>query len=176
MRPTLAALLLVLATGSPALAEPAGPPAPAKSKATAAQTAIANYARDFGAVPLPQPCIRPKDNEVVVCGVGGRGGSPDRLPLPDQRGAPDTARTALNEPAAADASRVETGSCGTQDQGRHCTGGFDLIGAAIKSVLIARALIDPEAASDAADAAMPRPWDSPKTTEARPLEPQSPKN
>jgi hypothetical protein len=162
--------LLLLATSGPALAETAGPPAPVKTKATAAQTAISNYKRDFGAVPLPAPCVRPKGNEVVVCGVGGRGGSADRLPLPDERGAADV-RTALNEPAPASASRVEAGSCGTQDQGRHCSGGLDLIGMALKTVLIARALIDPEGASDAADAAMPRPWESLKTPE-----PKTPEN
>ena len=163
-------LLLAGLIAAPALAETTGPPAPAKVKTTAAQTAIANYKRDFGAVPLPQPCIRPKANEVVVCGVGGRGGSAERLPMPDDRGSPDHSRSALNEPPPASASRVEAGSCGTQDQGRHCSGGLDLIGAALKSVLIARALIDPEGASDSADAAMPRPWETPRAPEAQPPE------
>jgi hypothetical protein len=154
MRLMLSFLLLV---SEPALAEPAGPPAPVAVKLTAAQQAMANYKSEFAAVPLAKPCVRPKDNEVVVCGIGGRGGSPDRLPLPDERGPPDHARTALNEPARADASPVNTGSCGTQDQGAHCAGGFNIIGAALAGVQIVRALVDPEGASDAADAAAQHP-------------------
>ncbi|WP_404710773.1 hypothetical protein [Sphingomonas sp. MMS24-J13] len=152
MRVKLATLLLL---SGPASAEPAGPPAPVVVKVTAAQQAMANYRRNFAAVPLPQPCVRPKGNEVVVCGVGGRGGSADRLPLPDERGPPDHARTALNEPAPADASPVRTGSCGTQDQGEHCVGGISIVGAALAGVQIVRALVDPEGASDAADASAP---------------------
>lgn len=152
MRAPFALLLLLPGT---ALAEPAGPPAPVVVKVTAAQQAMANYKSEFAAVPLAKPCVRPKANEVVVCGIGGRGGSPDRLPLPDERGAPDHARTALNEPAPGDASPVHTGSCGTQDQGAHCVGGVSIIGAALAGVQIVRALVDPEGASDAADAAAP---------------------
>jgi hypothetical protein len=140
-------------------AETAGPPAPAKLKTTAAQVAITNYKRDFGAVPLPHPCERAKGDEVVVCGIGGRGGSADRLPLPDDRGPPDHARTELNESPPGNAERVRTGSCGTQDQGEHCVGGISPIAVILAGVQIARALVDPEGASDAADAAMPKPWE-----------------
>lgn len=154
MRATLAFLLLV---PGPALAEPAGPPAPVAVKTSAAQQAISTYTRNFGAVPLPEPCVRPKDNEVVVCGVGGRGGSAERLPLPDERGPPDQGRMALNEPVRADAAPVRTGSCGTEDQGRHCVGGLSIVGAALAGVQIVRALVDPEGASDAADAAAQHP-------------------
>jgi hypothetical protein len=72
----------------PALAGTAGPPAPVKAKATPAQTAITNYHQSYDAAEPPKPCQRATGGEIVVCGVDGRGGSPDRLPLPGERGAP----------------------------------------------------------------------------------------
>jgi hypothetical protein len=151
MRIVLAALLILPGV---ALAETAGPPAPVVIKATAAQQAMANYKRDFAAVPLPQPCVRPKANEVVVCGVGGRGGSPERLPLPDERGAPDHARTAVGEVRPDMSAPPGMGTCLSQDQGAHCGGGLDVIAVALAGVKIIHALVDPEGAFDAADARM----------------------
>ena len=81
-------MILAMVLASPAAADTVGPPAPPKVKATAAQQAMADYKSNFGAVPRPVPCQRPKDNETVVCGTPGRGGSPERLPLPEERGPP----------------------------------------------------------------------------------------
>lgn len=150
MRAILPLLLLVPDT---ALAEPAGPPAPVVMKTSAAQQAIADYKSNFGAMPPPQPCVRPKDNEVVVCGTSGRGGSPERLPLPDERGPPDQGRVAVGEVRPDMSAPPGMGTCLSQDQGAHCGGGVSIIGAALAGVKIVRALIDPEGASDAADAA-----------------------
>jgi hypothetical protein len=151
MRVWLAVLSIVPGT---ALAEPVGPPAPVAIKASAAQQAMANYRRDFAALPIPKPCIRPKGNEVIVCGVGGRGGSPERLPLPDERGLPDHARTAIGEIRPDMSAPPGMGTCLTQDQGARCGGGVDVIAAALAGVQIVRAIIDPESVSDAADARM----------------------
>jgi hypothetical protein len=148
------AVLLILPGA--AVAEPVGPPAPIAIKTSAAQQAMANYRRDFAAMPLPAPCVRPKGNEVVVCGVGGRGGSPERLPLPDERGVPDHARTAVGEVRPDMSAPPGMGTCYTQDQGAHCGGGVSVIAAALAGVQLVRAIVDPEGASDAADARMQR--------------------
>lgn len=154
MRPPLclAALMLAAAIAAPLSAEPAGPPAPVAAKTSLAQQAMVNFKRDFGPVPLPAPCQRPKDNEVVVCGVGGRGGSPDRLPLPDERGPPDHPRLAVGEVRPDMSPPPGMSSCVSQDPGTRCGGGVDLIGAAIAGVRLVHALIDREGASDDADA------------------------
>lgn len=136
---------------------PVGPPAPTRAKQSAAQQAMASYRSEFGPVPRPALCQRPKANENIVCGIPGRGGSPDRLPLPDQRGPPDHPRLAVGEVRPDFSGPPGIGTCRTGDQGAHCGGGIDLIGAALKGVLLVRALIDPEGASDAADAAAPHP-------------------
>jgi hypothetical protein len=72
----------------PAWAETAGPPVPAKSKVTAAQVAITNYRQSYQPAEPPKPCQQPANGEIVVCAQDGRGGSPDRLPLPGELGAP----------------------------------------------------------------------------------------
>ncbi len=89
-------LLLLALAGSTASAEPAGPQRPAAPRTSPAQTAIANYHQSFDPSEAPRPCQRPTNGEVVVCAQNGRGGSPDRLPLPDERGAP-AARIATGE-------------------------------------------------------------------------------
>lgn len=147
-----AAQVFAAATVAPLAAETAGPPAPRAATASPAQQAMHDYRLAFGAVALPAPCQRPKGNEVVVCGAGGRGGSPDRLPLPDARGPPDHARIAVGEVRPDMSKPPGMGTCLSQDQGTHCGGGVDIIAAALTGVQIVRALIDPEGASDAADA------------------------
>jgi hypothetical protein len=82
----LLVLLLVL-PGTVALADPTGPARPAQPRITPAQAAMAKYRGDYGAPVAAKPCDRATQGEVVVCGQSGRGGSPDRLPLPDERGA-----------------------------------------------------------------------------------------
>jgi hypothetical protein len=84
------ALLLLALAGSVASAETAGPQRPAAARTSPAQAAIANYHQTYDAAALPAPCQRPANGEVVVCGQDGRGGSPDRLPLPGERGPPAT--------------------------------------------------------------------------------------
>jgi hypothetical protein len=94
------ALMLTL-TGSAALADTAGPPAPARARITPAQAAMAKYRGDYANAAPPRPCQRPSDGEVVVCAVEGRGGSPERLPLPAERGPRDWARREIGEPPRA---------------------------------------------------------------------------
>lgn len=97
------AVLLMVLTGSAALADPTGPPLPVKPAISPAQAAMTRYQGDYGRSARPKPCQRPKDGEIVVCGVEGRGNSPDRLPLPDERGARDWARLEIGEPPRAGA-------------------------------------------------------------------------
>lgn len=148
----LAVLALAMAITAPLSAELAGPPAPVAAKSSPAQQAMVDYKRNFGPVPLPAPCQRPKDNEVVVCGIGGRGGSPDRLPLPEERGPPDHPRLAVGEIRPDMSPPLGMASCASQDPGTRCGSGVDLIGAAVAGVRLVRALVDREGASDDADA------------------------
>lgn len=138
----LAALALAAMITPPSAAEPAGPPAPTAARNSSAQQAMLDYKRNFGPVPLPAPCQRPKDNEVIVCGVGGRGGSPDRLPLPDERGPPDHPRLAVGEVRPDMSAPPGMSSCASQDPGTRCGGSVNLIGAAIAGVRLVRALVD----------------------------------
>lgn len=144
--------MIALVLARPAAAETAGPPAPVAIKTSAAQQAMAVYKSDFGPVPLPVPCQRPGAGETIVCGTTGRGGSPDRLPLPDERGPPDHARLAVGEVRPDMGKPPGMGTCATQDQGARCGGGVSLIGVAIVGARLVQALVDPEGASDAADA------------------------
>lgn len=150
MRLTLAAILL---GGAPAWALPSGPPAPVVSKATPAQQAISLYRDEYrhGFRPCPAPTHA---NEVVICG-NGRGGSTNRLPLPDERAPPDWARKAIGDlPTGREALvSTESGACASADCPAH--GAIDMIGATVGVVQVARALIDPEGASDYADR---HPW------------------
>lgn len=77
-------MLLLVLPGSIACAEANGPPRPMSAGASPAQAAITGYQQRYGVAPRAQPCPRSKAGEVVVCGE-----SPDRLPLRDERGAPD---------------------------------------------------------------------------------------
>jgi hypothetical protein len=61
---------------------------------TPAQQMIALYRDEYAPwVSNPAPA---RESEVVVCG-NGRGGSANRIPLPDERAAPDWARTATGD-------------------------------------------------------------------------------
>lgn len=137
MRFSLAGFVpFLLAT--PLAAAPMGPPAPVASRTTPAQEMIALYRDEYqhGFKPCPAPTHA---NEVVVCGTG-RGGSADRLPLPDEREAP-TGALAL------------TTSCTSANCAGHGT--LNPIAVAVTAVQIVRAIVDPEAASDYADR---HPW------------------
>ena len=90
-------LILLMLTGSAAASEPDGPPRPAAATASAAQAAMASYRQNHQAVPPTKPCARANSAEVVVCAEAGRGGSANRLPLPDERRPPDI-RIAIGEP------------------------------------------------------------------------------
>lgn len=154
MRIALAGLAIVtLSLAGVAIAAPVGPPAPVKPRSTPAQQSIALY-RDQYAHWRFKPCPPSRPGEVVVCGTG-RGGSADRLPLPDERG-PPAVRVATGQlPSAAEAlATTADGSC----RAAHCpaTGAIDLIGAAVGGVRLVRALVDPEGASDSAD--RQHPW------------------
>lgn len=89
------AVLLLIWLGSAATAETAGPPPPPLAKVSPAQAAMANYRADHMPQAAPQPCQRPKQGELVVC---GQDQSADRLPLRDERGARAGERTAIGEP------------------------------------------------------------------------------
>lgn len=148
-------LLLTPWLASQSFAQAAGPPAPVAAKTTPAAQAIALYRDEHMPHALPPPCRQGAHGEIVVCGGDGR--SQYRLPLPDERGPPEGPRREAGV-AAASAAPVTTGSCGTQDQGEHCGGGVSVVGAALFGIQLARALIDPEGASDRADAKAPTPW------------------
>ncbi len=137
---------IVIAAG-PAMAGPIGPPAPTVAKTSPAQQAIALYRDEYrhGYVACPAPTHA---NEVVICG-NGRGGSDNRIPLPDERAPPDGPRIATGEIPRAAGALADPDSCGPRD----CAGGgpVNLIAAAVAGVQIVRAIVDPEAASDYAD-------------------------
>jgi hypothetical protein len=150
MRLIPAAMIALIAT--PALATPIGPPAPLVSKISAAQQAISLYRDEYrhGYVACPAPS---RANEVVICG-NGRGGSANRIPLPDERTPRDWARTPTGDrPGGADALAATTQTCA----GVHCPvhGAMDVIAAGVGVVQVVRAVIDPEGASDYADR---HPW------------------
>jgi hypothetical protein len=145
MRLILAAM--IAATAVPAIGAPIGPPAPIVSRTTPAQQMIALYRDEYrhGYVACPTPSHA---NEVVICG-NGRGGSANRIPLPDERAAPEWPRRSTGEiPSAASALNEASSACGPAcSQG----GAVNLIQAAASLVQIGRALVDPESASDYAD-------------------------
>ena len=134
---------------APAVAAPMGPPAPIVSKVTPARQAIALYRDEYrhGYVACPTPT---RANEVVICG-NGRGGSANRIPLPDERVPPDWARRAIGEvPAGKEAlDSDKAGACVSADC--PAMGAVNLVQAAVTIVQIGRAIVDPEAASDYAD-------------------------
>jgi len=136
MRFVLAAIYLL--TAMPAVAGTIGPPVPIASRATPAEQVIALYRDEYrhGFKPCPPPTHA---NEVVVCGTG-RGGSPDRIPLPDERAAPTGALAAIASCTAARCVAHGTASP---------------IAVAVTAVQVVRAIVDPEAASDYADR---HPW------------------
>lgn len=150
MRLILAAVLL---GAPPAFATPLGPPTPVATKTTPAQQAISLYRDEYrhGYVACPGPTHA---NEVVICG-NGRGGSANRIPLPDERAPPDWARMAIGElPSGKDAlANTEGGPCVSANCPAH--GAFDVIAGTLGVVQVARALVDPEGASDYADR---HPW------------------
>lgn len=90
-------LALALAGSAADPVGPVGPVVPVIPAMTPAQAAMARYRGDYAAAAPPKPCQRPKEGEVVVCAVDGRGGSSDRLPLPGDLGRRDTARNATGD-------------------------------------------------------------------------------
>ena len=145
MRLILAAM--IAATAVPAIGAPIGPPAPIVSRTTPAQQMIALYRDEYrhGYVACPTPSHA---NEVVICG-NGRGGSANRIPLPDERGPPEWARRPTGEiPSGASALAQASDACGPSCAG---PGSVNLIQAAATLVQIGRAIVDPESASDHAD-------------------------
>lgn len=145
MRLVLAAILL---GAPPAMAAPFGPPAPVKAKTTPVQQTIALYRDEYrhGYVACPLPT---RANEVVICG-NGRGGSANRIPLPDERGPPDWARQPTGEvPSALGALNTASSSCVSANC--PAVGAVDLIQGAVTLVQIGRAIVDPKGASDYAD-------------------------
>ena len=154
MRPLsvmLALLLLAAGTGY-AAAAPSGPPAPVALKVTPAQQAIALYRDQYRHG--YKACAAPKRaNEVVICG-NGRGGSANRIPLPDERAPPDWARTASGDlPSTRQALADGNERC----RASHCPaqGAVDLVAAGAGLGQVVRAIVDPEGASDYADH---HPW------------------
>ncbi len=150
MRQILAVTLL---GAMPAHAASVGPPAPVASKTSPAQQTIALYRDEYrhGYVACPAPT---RANEVVICG-NGRGGSSNRIPLPDERTPPDWARVAVGDQPTGREALADTDAkgCVSADCIQH--GPFDMIAATLGVVQVARALIDPEGASDYADR---HPW------------------
>jgi hypothetical protein len=150
MRLILAAFLFGT---TPAWAAPIGPPAPVPSKTTPAQQMIALYRDEYRHGYRACPAAT-HANEVVICG-NGRGGSANRIPLPDERSPREWARTATGDlPTGGQAlANADSGACVSANCPAH--GAFDVVGATVGVVQVARALIDPEAASDYADR---HPW------------------
>lgn len=145
--PITIALSLLTAGAEQGAATPSGPPVPVASKTTPAQQAISLYRDEYRHG--YKVCAAPTHaNEVVICG-NGRGGSANRIPLPDERTPPDWARRPTGEIPSAASALNETGSqCGPAcAQG----GPINLIQAAAGLVQIGRAIVDPESASDHAD-------------------------
>lgn len=86
------------------LLEVAGPPVPIAATTTPAQQAAALYHAELAHRPLPPPCPRGANGEIVVCG-DRRAGGPDRLPLPEERAPLDWAkRPSVDMPSASAAS------------------------------------------------------------------------
>ena len=144
--------VLALLLAVPATAAPMGPPLPVAQKTTAAQQSIALY-RDQYRHGF-HPCIAPRHaNEVIVCG-NGRGGSANRLPLPDERGPADWGRQATGEvPSGIEALASAEQPCRAANCPAH--GAIDLVSAGAGVVQVVRAVVDPEGASDHADR---HPW------------------
>jgi hypothetical protein len=150
--PITIALLLLTAGAGRGTATPSGPPVPVVSKTTPAQQAISLYRDEYRHG--YKACAAPTHaNEVVICG-NGRGGSANRIPLPDEREAPDGPRAATGEARTGkDALLADVRPC----RGADCPmgGAVDLVAAATGVTQVVRALVDPEGASDYADR---HPW------------------
>ncbi|HMI21060.1 MAG TPA: hypothetical protein VK533_16125 [Sphingomonas sp.] len=153
MRPLPMTIALLLTAGAGrAAATPSGPIMPAASRTTPAQQMIALYRDEYrhGF----HPCALPSHaNEVVVCG-NGRGGSAERLPLPDERGPPDGPRAAIGEPVSGKQALIDAAQpCRAANCPAH--GAVDLVAAGTGLAQVVRAIVDPEGASDYADR---HPW------------------
>jgi hypothetical protein len=153
MRQIFAATLL---GAMPATAATIGPVLPVAAKTTAAQQAISlyrdEYRHGYRACPTPTHA-----NEVVICG-NGRGGSANRIPLPDERTPPDWARQAVGDLPTGKETLVNTASGACVSADCPAQGAIDLIEAAAGMVQVVRALVDPESASDHADHQGSHPW------------------
>ena len=96
----------ILSTLAAVAVDAAGPALPPFNPVTPAQQAIANYKAEWAHRGTPKPCPLARSGEIIVCG-DGRGGSPDRLPLPEERGPPDWARRRIGEVPSASAGLVD---------------------------------------------------------------------
>jgi hypothetical protein len=113
------------------------------------EQSIAHY-KDAYRHGVPAPCAPGRPGEVVVCG-SGRGGSTERVPLPDERGPRDHPRTATGEMPKATASE----HCGPDGCGNQA--GINLLAVPFRAVKIVHGLIDRDWAADHPDAAPAAP-------------------
>jgi hypothetical protein len=141
-----AALILLLPLAAPALHAAAyGPDAPSRPRTTPAEDAIALYQTTFAHQTF-KPCPPARPGEITVCGRG-RGGSPERLPLPDERGPRDSPRQPTGEvPRAAVGLAAASDKCDGIGCGPKI--GVNLLKAPRVLVQAIHGLIDPEWASD----------------------------
>ena len=100
MPSSIIALGLALLSAAPPVPAPAGPRAPVVAKTSPAQQAIALYHETFAHPGAATNCLPTRGSGIVVC---GNGRSPNRLPLPEERGPPNHARHPIGEVPHADA-------------------------------------------------------------------------
>jgi hypothetical protein len=143
LRPAFA--MMVMPAASIAGAAGYGPAMPPAAKITPVEETIALYKDMYGHQNF-KPCAPARPGEITVCGRG-RGGSPDRLPLPWERGPRDSPRQPTGEIPSAHAGLVAAGTpcdgigCGPKE-------GINLLTAPSVLVKGLHGLIDPEWASD----------------------------
>lgn len=141
------ALLAVLGA-SGGTCGPYGPAVPPPSKFTSAEQAIARYQDDFRHG-VPPPCPRARPGEVVVCGQG-RGGSAERVPLPDERTPPDHTRMATGEmPSGTETFARMAEPCDVFGCGNKA--GVNLLTVPFRAAKIVHGLIDRDWAADHPD-------------------------
>lgn len=147
--PRSAFCFLAALAASSGVCGPYGPAPPPASKTTPVEQSIALY-KDVYRHGVPAPCPPAKAGEVVVCG-SGRGGSTERVPLPDERGPRDGPRTAVGEmPKGTEALTMATERCGPNGCGGQP--GINLLTVPFRAIKIVHGLIDRDWASDHPDA------------------------
>jgi hypothetical protein len=143
----LRAALMLLGMGSTpaALASAYGPAAPVPGRITPVDESIALY-RDMYAHQTFKACPPARPGEITVCGRG-RGGSPERLPLPDERGPRDSPRQPTGEIPSAAAGLAAASTpcdgigCGPKE-------GINLLMTPMVVVKAIRTLVNPDEAPD----------------------------